>query len=174
MEKQTKPKPLGLSMAKVILVVALTLFVLTIIGFIFSSIIMKMADVWAESAVSLSYLQRIALTISDFFITYGALLIWLWIYAYIAFCLQTIAIKTNTKDEWLAWIPIANLYLVCKTAGRPGWWFLLCLIPLVNIIVTIILWMEIAKARNEASWLGILTIIPIVNFIVLGYLAFSE
>jgi len=96
------------------------------------------------------------------------------IYAYIAFSLQTIATKTNTENGWLAWIPIANVYLMCKIAGKPGWWLLLFLIPLVSIVVMIIVWMGIAEARNKASWLGILMIVPIANLILPGYLAFSE
>jgi hypothetical protein len=96
------------------------------------------------------------------------------LYAYIAFSLQTIATKTNTENGWLAWIPIANVYLMCKIAGKPGWWLLLFLIPLVNIVIPIIIWMGIAEARNKASWLGILVIVPIANLILPGYLAFSE
>jgi len=95
-------------------------------------------------------------------------------YVYIAFCLQTIAKKTNTPDAWLAWIPIVNLYLMCKIAGRPGWWVILFFIPFVNIVIMVVVWMGIAKACNQAEWLGILMIIPIVNLIVPGFLAFSE
>ena len=94
-------------------------------------------------------------------------------YVYLAFCLQTIANKTNTEHGWLAWIPIANVYLMCKIAEKPWWWLLLCLIPIVNIVIMVILWMGIAQARDKKGWLGILMIIPIANFVVLGYLAFS-
>ena len=102
------------------------------------------------------------------------ILLWLAIYIYYAISLQTIARKTNTEGEWLAWIPIANVYLMCKIAARPGWWLLLFFIPLVNIVVAVIIWMNIAEARNKASWLGILIIVPIANIILPGYLAFSE
>jgi hypothetical protein len=93
---------------------------------------------------------------------------------YVAFCLQTIAKKTNTEDPWLAWIPIVNIYLMCKIAGRPGWWVILFFIPFVNIVITVVVWMGIAKARNQAEWIGILIIIPIANLIVPGFLAFSQ
>ncbi len=95
-------------------------------------------------------------------------------YIYFALCLQTIANKTNTENAWLAWIPIANIYLMTQIAGRPGWWLLLMFIPLVNIVIAIILWMGIAKARNKPEWLGITVILPFINLIVVGYLAFSE
>tara|TARA_Y100000310_G_C20625088_1_gene785402 strand:+ start:40 stop:354 length:315 start_codon:yes stop_codon:yes gene_type:complete len=96
------------------------------------------------------------------------------IYAYAAYTLQTIAKKTNTKDEWLAWIPIVNLYLMCRIAKKPGWWVILLLIPLVNIVFTVIIWWEIAKVRNKPRWLGILMIVPLFNLIVFGILAFSD
>lgn len=99
---------------------------------------------------------------------------WLVAYVWFALCLHIIAKKTNTPNPWLAWIPIANIYLMCKVAGKPGWWTILFFIPLVNIVFTIIVWMGIAEARHQPSWLGILMIIPFVNFIIPGILAFSN
>ncbi len=101
-------------------------------------------------------------------------ILWLIIYVYMSLCLMMIAKKTNTPNAWLAWIPIANIYLMCKIAGKPGWWLILMLIPLVNIIIMIIVWMGIAKARNKPDWIGILMIVPLVNLIIPGYLAFSK
>jgi len=102
------------------------------------------------------------------------ILLWVLIYAYIAFSLQVIANKTNIEREWLAWIPIANIYLTCKIARKPGWWTLLCLIPFVGIFILVIIWMRIVEILNRKSWLGILVLIPLVNFILMGYLAFSK
>jgi len=103
--------------------------------------------------------------------------IWLLIgiaaYVWMALCLQIIARKTNTPNTWLAWIPIANIYLMCKVAGKPGWWTVLFFIPIANIVFAILVWMNIAEARNQPGWLGILTIIPIGNFVIPGILAFS-
>lgn len=95
-------------------------------------------------------------------------------YAYFAFCLMTIAHKTGTENAWMAWVPFLNLYLMCKMAGKPGWWLVLLLIPLVNIVTAVILWMRIAEARGFAGWWGILAIIPVVNLFAHGYLAFGE
>ena len=95
-------------------------------------------------------------------------------YVYVALALMTIAKKTNTENGWLAWIPIANYVLMCNIAKKPIWWFVLMLIPLVNIVIAIILWMAIAEARGKPSWWGILLIVPIVGLIVPGYLAWSD
>jgi len=95
-------------------------------------------------------------------------------YVYMALALMTIAKKTNTENAWLAWIPILNIFLMLNIAKKPLWWFILCLIPLVNIVIAIIVWMGIAEARGKPSWWGILMIVPFVNFIVPGYLAWSD
>lgn len=96
------------------------------------------------------------------------------IYVYFALALQTIAKKTNTENPWLAWIPIVNIILMLNIAKKPLWWFILCLIPLVNIVIVIIVWMAIAEARGKPNWWGILLIVPVVNLIVPGYLAWSD
>ena len=96
------------------------------------------------------------------------------IYLWLAFCLQTIAKKTNTPNEWLAWIPIANIYLLCKIVGRSGWWTIAFFIPLLNVIIAIIWWWSVAEKRNKPGWLGVLMIIPVVNLVVPGILAFTD
>ncbi len=41
------------------------------------------------------------------------------------------------QPGWASIIPIYNLYILTKVAGKPGHWTILCLIPLVNIIFII-------------------------------------
>ncbi|MFH0791167.1 MAG: hypothetical protein V2A64_06000 [Candidatus Omnitrophota bacterium] len=103
------------------------------------------------------------------------------IYIYSSICLQFIAKKTNRPPVWLAWIPIANLFLMCKIAGISYWWLLLILgsfIPVLGFVcamgLTGFLWYKIAIARNKPGWIGVLAIVPLVNFFIMGYLAFSD
>jgi hypothetical protein len=119
-------------------------------------------------ALLLRYGFRVMLVLMLFLVFFGAL------YVYSSLALSTISKKTNTENPWLAWIPIINLFLMLNIAKKPLWWFILCLIPLVNIVIFIILWMAIAEARGKPSWWGILIIIPLVNLIVPGYLAWSD
>jgi hypothetical protein len=95
-------------------------------------------------------------------------------YVYMALALQTIATKTNTPNAWLAWIPIANLILMIQIAKKPIWWIVLFLIPIVNIVIAIMVWMGVAEARGKPSWWGILTIVPVANLVVPGVLAWSD
>ena len=95
-------------------------------------------------------------------------------YAYLSLAVQTIARKTGTENDWFAWIPIANLFLLLAIAKKPLWWFVLMLIPLVNVVIFILVWMGMAEARGKPSWWGLLMLIPGVSLIVPGYLAWSE
>jgi hypothetical protein len=95
-------------------------------------------------------------------------------YVYMALAVQTIANKTNTQNAWMAWIPIVNIILLLNIAKKPVWWFLLFLIPLVNIVIAILVWMGVAEARNKPNWWGILLIVPVVGIVVPGYLAWSD
>ena len=95
-------------------------------------------------------------------------------YVYMALALQTIATKTSTANEWLAWIPIANLFLMLSVAKKPMWWFILFLVPLVNLVMAIMVWMAVAEARGKPNWWGILMIVPVANLVVPGYLAWAD
>lgn len=96
------------------------------------------------------------------------------LYIYFSYSLMVIARKTNTENGWMAWIPIINIILMLNIAQKPIWWILLCLIPLVNIVIIVLVWMAIAERRGKPNWWGIMIIVPLVNIIVPGYLAFSD
>jgi hypothetical protein len=74
------------------------------------------------------------------------------------------------QPGWASIIPIYNLYVWCKIVGRPWWWILLMLIPLVNIIVGIILCIDMAKSFGKGVGFGIgLILLPIIFFPILGF-----
>lgn len=96
------------------------------------------------------------------------------LYAFTAICFMKIAEKTNTENGWWAWIPILNILLMLAIARKPMWWILLMLIPLVNFVIIILVFVGICQARGKSGLLTIGMLIPIVNLIVLGYLAFGD
>ena len=108
----------------------------------------------------------------------GMMFIWLIVcaalYVYFALALSTIAKKTNTENAWMAWVPIANVILMLNVAKKPIWWIILFLVPFVNIIIIIMLWMGIAEARNKPAWMGVLMIVPVANLIVPALLAWTD
>jgi hypothetical protein len=96
------------------------------------------------------------------------------IYAFFAYCLQRIAVKSGIQNAWLAWLPIVNLYLMCKIAGRPGWWMLFLFIPFVSLVFWVIINIGIAQARAKSPWFGLLLFVPIINLFAFAYLAFVD
>jgi hypothetical protein len=74
------------------------------------------------------------------------------------------------QPGWASIIPIYNLYIWCKIVGRPWWWILLMLIPLVNFIVAIILCIDLAKSFGKGVGFGIgLALLGIIFFPILGF-----
>lgn len=90
------------------------------------------------------------------------------VFAYIclALALQTIARKTNTANAWWAWIPILQIILSLKVARKPVWWILLCLIPILNIVMIVLVSMGIAEVRNKPRWV-VRLLIPLVNIVII-------
>ena len=73
------------------------------------------------------------------------------------------------RPGWAAIIPIYNLYTMCKVAGRPGWWWILFLIPFVNIVVVFIVYIEIAKAFGKGTFFGVMMVFfTIICALILG------
>ena len=112
-----------------------------------------------------------------FFGGFLAFLFWLFfmasLYVYSALTLMLIAKKTNTSNAWMAWIPILNLYLAIKIAGKSIIWLLLFLLPFVNIVAAVVIWAAIAERRGKPAWWGLLMLLPIINLVIIGLLAFG-
>lgn len=75
------------------------------------------------------------------------------------------------QPGWAAIIPIYNLYVELKIAGRPGWWLILFIIPFVNIIVSLILAIDLAKSFGKGAGFGVvgLWLFGIIGYPVLGF-----
>jgi hypothetical protein len=74
------------------------------------------------------------------------------------------------QPGWGILVPIYNIYLMCKIAGRPGWWLFGLLIPFVNIFVSLSIAVGIAKAFSRTVafgfglWILGLIFVPILGF----------
>lgn len=73
---------------------------------------------------------------------------------------------------WAAIIPIYNAYILCKIAGKPGWWILLLLIPLVSIVIVILIMIEVAKNFGKGAGFGVG--LALLGFIFFPILAFGD
>ena len=75
------------------------------------------------------------------------------------------------EPGWAAIIPIYNYYVILKIVGRPWWWLLLLLIPIVNLIVSIIVAIDLAKSFGKDAVYGVilLWLFSVIGFLILGY-----
>ena len=74
------------------------------------------------------------------------------------------------KPGWAAIVPIYNFYVLCKIAGRPGWWWVLLFIPIVNIVIWFIVSIDAAKAFGKTAGFGVgLALLPFVFWPILGF-----
>jgi len=109
-----------------------------------------------------------------------ALILVLGIYIFASLALMAIAKKTRTPNAWMAWIPIANFYLITQMAGVSGIWTLVLLamfVPLGNLLIlgaTIWMFWRIAEEIDMPGWTSLLLILPIINLVILGIYAWKE
>ncbi len=128
------------------------------------------------STLGLGFLFAGALIIS--FIVFAVL------YVYFALVWQTIAKKLKYKNHWLAWIPIAQWFLLPILADKHWGWGFFMLVPFANLVLFIIWRWEIYVKRKHPGWLSlipILMIIPVVNvlavigdLVVMGIVAWNK
>ena len=76
------------------------------------------------------------------------------------------------KPGWAAIIPFYNMYTLFEVAGMNGWMFLLMLIPIVNIIIMIMLYVNLAKSFGKST--GFAVGLIFLNFIFMLILGFGS
>lgn len=74
------------------------------------------------------------------------------------------------QPGWAAIIPIYNLVVLLRVAGKPLWWIILLLIPLVNIIVWIVVSVAVANSFGKGTLFGIgLFLFSFIFYAILGF-----
>jgi hypothetical protein len=99
----------------------------------------------------------------------GMMICWLILVLLIVIGMWKVFTKAG-KPGWAAIIPIYNMIVLLEIAGKPIWWFILMLIPFVNIVVLIIV--LIALARNFGKGVGFaigLLLLPFIFYPILGF-----
>lgn len=79
--------------------------------------------------------------------------------------------KKAGRPGWASIVPFYNTWVLCEIAGRPGWWMFLQLIPIVNLVVTIIIALDIAKKFGKSGAFGIfgLWLFSIIGYAILAF-----
>ena len=75
-----------------------------------------------------------------------------------------------SQPGWVAIIPFLNVFGLLKIVHRPLWWFVLFLVPLVNVVVAVVVLVDLARAfgRGWGTALLLVFLTPI-GFLVLGF-----
>lgn len=77
------------------------------------------------------------------------------------------------RPGWASIIPIYDACVLCRIAGRSGWWVLLLMIPIVNIVIAVILCVDLAKAFGKGGAFGFFGVF-LFGIIGLPILAFGN
>lgn len=74
------------------------------------------------------------------------------------------------KPGWASIIPFYNLYVLFEIVGMNGWLFLLLCIPIVNIVMMIMLYINLAKAFGKGTGFIIgLIFLPNIFTLILAF-----
>ncbi len=74
------------------------------------------------------------------------------------------------KPGWASIIPIYNVIVLLEIVGKPWWWILLMLIPIVNLIFAIWTTNLLSKSfgKNEGFTIGLI-LLPFIFYPILGF-----
>lgn len=80
------------------------------------------------------------------------------------------------RKAWEAAIPVYNAVVLMDIIKRPKWWVLLLFIPVINLLIFPVVWVEIARSfrkfETKDTWLAILSL-GFYNF-YLNYVIFDQ
>ncbi|MGY6650388.1 signal peptidase I [Wenyingzhuangia sp. IMCC45574] len=80
------------------------------------------------------------------------------------------------RKAWEAAIPVYNAVILMSIIKRPKWWVLLLFIPIINLLIFPVIWVEIARSfrkfDTKDTWLAILSL-GFYNF-YLNYVIFDQ
>lgn len=74
------------------------------------------------------------------------------------------------QPGWAAIVPIYNTLVLLRVVGRPWWWLLLMLIPLVNLVIVILVMIDLAKSFGKDGLFAVVLILfSGIGFMILGF-----
>ena len=74
------------------------------------------------------------------------------------------------QPGWGCLVPIYNVILLLGMAGKPTWWIVLFLIPIVSLVAAVLVSIEIAKKFSQGTGYGLgLAFLPMFFYPMLGF-----
>jgi hypothetical protein len=102
-------------------------------------------------------------------------ILWCMAFTYILFCYCSMLIcrKAGTKGGLWCWIPIIQVFPLLRAAGMSAWFFLLLLLPVLNLFVTIAWCVKICRVRGKGPLATLFLLLPPTSPLAFLYLALS-
>ena len=72
--------------------------------------------------------------------------------------------KKAGRQAWEAIVPIYNAVILMRIIGRPWWWTILLFIPIVNLIMFPVIWVETARSFGKNSTTDTVLVIITLGF----------
>ncbi|MBK8575424.1 MAG: signal peptidase I [Elusimicrobia bacterium] len=96
-------------------------------------------------------------------------LIFLALAVFMLVCVWKVFVKAG-KPGWASLIPIYNAYVLLKMAGKPSWWLLFLLIPLVNIVFGFLTMLALSERFGKGVGYALgLIFLPIIFYPILAF-----
>ena len=93
-------------------------------------------------------------------------------YVVLAFLLSRIFKKAGVEG-WKAWVPIYNTWITYELGGQKGWWALIMLVPVVNLVASVFLYIAMHQiGRNfgkDDTFVLWAIFLPIVWYVWLAF-----
>ncbi|WP_264566807.1 signal peptidase I [Flavobacterium sp. N3904] len=77
------------------------------------------------------------------------------------------------RKRWEAAVPIYNAIVLMKIIGRPTWWTILLFIPIINLIMFPVIWVETIRSFGKKSFIDTLLVIGTFGFYIF-YLNYTQ
>ena len=94
------------------------------------------------------------------------------VYVFYSYCHKRIVEKGGEQPGAIIWIPILQMIPLFRVAKMNPWMILLLLVPLANLIVAIMVWVNVLKALGREPIMVL--VVLFFGFIYIPYLAFSS
>lgn len=90
-------------------------------------------------------------------------------YLILAFALVGVFKKAD-EPVWQAFVPIWNYIVLIKISGKPIWWIVLFLIPIVNIVIMVLVFHGLSTSFGHGAGFTVgLVFLSIIFLYILGY-----
>ncbi|MBK6727512.1 MAG: signal peptidase I [Xanthomonadales bacterium] len=97
------------------------------------------------------------------------MLVWLAVIVAILAGFWKVFVKAG-QPGWACLVPIYNIVVMLQIVGRPIWWLVLLLIPIVSLVVMIIVSIDMAKSFGKGTGFGVgLALLGPIFYPMLGF-----